>query len=212
MAETKRKLASQVGLPRLPRVGPSADLKALARWATDALRTLEDQGVVLTGVEDNGTLMPIRSVIDFIGASVTDDLQSDRTQIAIGGGAGAAPVNAQYLVLALNGTLTAERVFVAGAGLAGTDTGANGNFTLDVGIVSGSHLVANANDLDWTGVTLRKNSGANVGTRRRINFIEGANVSVTEADDSAGDEVDVTLAVSGTTIPSWSRLFLTMGA
>jgi hypothetical protein len=212
MAETKRKLASQVGLPRLPRIGPTADQKVLARWATDTLRTLEDQGVVLTGVQDNGTLMPIRSVIDFIGASVTDDLQNDRTQVSIGGGAGAAPVNAQYLVLALNGVLTAERVFVAGAGLSSTDGGANGNFTVNIGIVSGSHLVANADDIDWTGVTLRKNSGANVGTRRRINIIEGANISVTEADDAGGDEVDVTLAVSGTTIPSWRRLFLTMGA
>jgi hypothetical protein len=156
--------------------------------------------------------MPIRSVIDFLGAAVTDDQTNDRTQVSIGGGAGAAPVNAQYLVLALNGTLTAERVFVAGAGLASVDGGANGNFTVNIGIASGSHLVANADDIDWTGVTLRKNSGANVGTRRRINLIEGTNITITEADDAVGDEVDVTLAVSGTTIPSWRRVFLTMGA
>jgi len=212
MAETKRKLASQVGLPRLPRVVQLADPKALARWATDVLRTLEDQGVVLTGVQDAGTLMPIRSVIDFLGATVTDDQTNDRTQVSIGGGAGAAPINAQYLVLALNSTLTAERVFVAGDGLAGTDGGANGNFTLDIGIAAGSHLVANTNSIDWTGVTLRKNSGADVGTRRRINFIEGTNISITEADDAGSDEVDVTLAVSGMTATSWTRLFLTMGA
>lgn len=179
---------------------------------TDVLRTLEDQGVILTGVQDNGTLMPIRSVIDFIGASVTDDLTNDRTTISIGGGAGAAPVNATYLCVALNGVLTNERVFVAGAGLASVDGGANGNFTVNVGIVSGSHLVANADDIDWTGVTVRKNSGANVGTRRRLNFVEGLNVSITETDSSINDEVSVAVAVSGTTTPSWSRLFLTMGA
>lgn len=212
MAETKRKLASQIGLPRLPRVSSTADAKALSRWATDALRALEDQGVVLTGVQDNGTLMPIRSVIDFIGASVTDDLTNDRTTVAIGGGAGAAPVNATYICVSLNGTLTNERVFVAGAGLAAVDGGANGNFTVNVGIVAGSHLVANADDLDWTGVTVRKNSGANTGTRRRLNFIEGANITIAEVDDGGNDEVDVTLSVSGTTIPSWRRIMLTMGA
>lgn len=212
MAETKRKLASQVGLPRLPRVPQGSDQKAISRWITDVLRTLEDQGVILTGVQDNGTLMPIRSVIDFIGASVTDDLTNDRTTISIGGGAGAAPVNATYLCVSLNGVLTNERVLVAGAGLSSTDGGANGNFTINVGIVANSHLVANADDIDWTGVTLRKNSGADVGTRRRINLIEGTNISITEADDGGSDEVDVTLAVSGTTTPSWSRLFLTMGA
>jgi hypothetical protein len=46
-------------------------------------------------------------------------------------------------------------------------------------------------------VTIRKNSGSDVGTRRRINFIEGSNVTLTIADDSGSEEVDVTIASSG---------------
>jgi hypothetical protein len=46
-------------------------------------------------------------------------------------------------------------------------------------------------------VTVRKNSGADVGTRRRLNFIEGANIAITAADDGAGEEVDVTIAATG---------------
>jgi hypothetical protein len=47
-----------------------------------------------------------------------------------GGGGGGAPTNAQYLTLALNGSLSAERVLVVGTGLSLTDGGANGNATL----------------------------------------------------------------------------------
>jgi hypothetical protein len=47
-------------------------------------------------------------------------------------------------------------------------------------------------------VKVRKNSGAaDVGARRRINFIEGSNVTLTIADDPTDEEVDVTIASSG---------------
>lgn len=46
-------------------------------------------------------------------------------------------------------------------------------------------------------VTIRKNSGADVGTRSRINLIEGTNVTLTVVDDAGGDEVDVTIAATG---------------
>lgn len=45
-------------------------------------------------------------------------------------------------------------------------------------------------------VAVSKNSGATVGTRRRINFIEGSGATLTIADDSVNEEVDVTIAVS----------------
>lgn len=57
-------------------------------------------------------------------------------------------------------------------------------------------LADHASKID-SGVTVRKNSGADVGTRPRINLIEGANVTLTIADDGAGDEVDITIAASG---------------
>jgi hypothetical protein len=46
-------------------------------------------------------------------------------------------------------------------------------------------------------VAVSKNSLGTVGTRRRINFIEGSNVTLTIADDSGNEEVDVTIAASG---------------
>lgn len=46
------------------------------------------------------------------------------------GGGGGAPTNASYVVIALNGTLTAERVLTAGAGISITDGGAGGNVTI----------------------------------------------------------------------------------
>jgi hypothetical protein len=43
-------------------------------------------------------------------------------------------------------------------------------------------------------VAIRKNSGSTVGTRRAINFIEGNGITLTMADDSGNEEVDVTIA------------------
>ena len=46
--------------------------------------------------------------------------------------AGGAPTNAQYVTLAVDGTLTDERVLTAGDALDLTDGGAGSNVTLDV--------------------------------------------------------------------------------
>ena len=46
-------------------------------------------------------------------------------------------------------------------------------------------------------VTIRRNSGANVGTRPRINFIEGPNITLTVIDDGSDNEVDVTIEAVG---------------
>jgi hypothetical protein len=47
------------------------------------------------------------------------------------------------------------------------------------------------------GVAVRKNSTGVGFTRPRINLIEGTNVTLTVADDTTDDEVDVTVAASG---------------
>jgi hypothetical protein len=47
-------------------------------------------------------------------------------------------------------------------------------------------------------VKVRKNNGASdVGARRRLNLIEGSNVTLTVSDDPTNEEVDVTIASSG---------------
>jgi len=45
-------------------------------------------------------------------------------------------------------------------------------------------------------VGVRKNSTGSTFLRRRINLIEGSNVTLTVADDSGSEEVDVTIAAS----------------
>lgn len=45
-------------------------------------------------------------------------------------------------------------------------------------------------------IAVSKNSGAVVGTRRKLNLIEGANVTLTVADDAGGEKVDVTIAAA----------------
>ena len=47
-------------------------------------------------------------------------------------------------------------------------------------------------------IAVRKNStGDDVGTRRRLNLIEGNNITLTIADDSVGNELDVTITGAG---------------
>lgn len=45
-------------------------------------------------------------------------------------------------------------------------------------------------------IEVTKNSGAVVGTRKQLNFIEGSNVTLTIADDVGNDQVDITIAAS----------------
>jgi hypothetical protein len=47
-------------------------------------------------------------------------------------------------------------------------------------------------------IAVRKNTtGSDIGTRRRINFIEGSNISITVADNSTDDEINVTIDGDG---------------
>jgi hypothetical protein len=46
-------------------------------------------------------------------------------------------------------------------------------------------------------IVVRKNSGADVGTRGRLNLVEGSNVTLTVTDDAGDGEVDITIASTG---------------
>jgi len=79
-----------------------------------------------------------------------------------GGGSGGAPTDAEYVVLALNGTLTDERVLAPGAGISLSDAGAGGNITISntgVNTVSGTSPITSSGgttpaiSLDNTAVT-----------------------------------------------------------
>jgi hypothetical protein len=45
--------------------------------------------------------------------------------------------------------------------------------------------------------TIIEKAGNVIGVRRRLNFIEGSNVTLTIVDDSANDEIDITIASTG---------------
>lgn len=55
-------------------------------------------------------------------------------------------------------------------------------------------------------VAVRKNSTGSVFTRRRINLIEGANVTLTVADDGASEEVDITIAAPDPTVYAYRTI------
>ncbi len=197
MAIQTRRLASQLGQFRLPQRPNFKEQPEVQKWCEDLLRALEQQYTVMTGVQDNGTGVPIRSTIDFIGASITDDLQNDRTQVTYGGGGGAAPVNATYIVVSLNGSLTAERVLVAGDGLTSTDGGANGNFTLDVGAGTGLTVGASSVGITNTGVSAGSYGSATAIPVLTVNAQGQITVATTAATSSGGFNFGTTITQPG---------------
>jgi hypothetical protein len=75
--------------------------------------------------------------------------------------------------------MTAERVLTTGT-----------NNTVDVS-------VANQIRINWDGMQFRRNSGTLLTARRRVNVIEGPNISLTLNSDATDDENEVTVAVTG---------------
>ena len=75
-----------------------------------------------------------------------------------GGGGGGAPTGAQYLTLATDAGLSAERVLVPRDGLVATDAGANGNYTLDstysrdIVMIDDDFVAANTSSSDYFGL------------------------------------------------------------
>jgi hypothetical protein len=68
----------------------------------------------------------------------------------------------------------------------------------DTHVAGGSDEFADGDLLKATArVGIRKNSTGSVFSRRRLNFIEGTNVTLTVADDAGNEEVDITIAASG---------------
>jgi hypothetical protein len=97
-------------------------------------------------IYDEGVLIDAAATtIDFIGAGVTaSSAGPGAVDVTIPGGGGGAPVNAEYLVLSADATLTDERVFTAGTGIAVVDGGAGGNFTVSVDATL-AEILANGN-------------------------------------------------------------------
>jgi hypothetical protein len=73
-------------------------------------------------------------------------VRSGTTIVGSAGGGGGAPTSASYVVIGLNGSLSAERVLTAGTGLTLSDGGANGNATLAPDFGTGAGKVTEGND------------------------------------------------------------------
>ncbi len=107
-----------------------------------------------------------------------------------GGGSGLPdPVGTGIVVKTASGpTTTATRTLEAGQGIGlNNASGVGGNPTIFVN-----------NDTTTQRVSVRKNSGAEISAgKRRLNFIEGSNVTLTVTEDNTDNEIDVTIAASG---------------
>ncbi|MEM2567687.1 MAG: hypothetical protein QXH20_04350 [Candidatus Bathyarchaeia archaeon] len=97
-----------------------------------------------------------------------------------------------------------------GAIIAGQQIGASIKWALKALGAAGQVLKSNGADITWGSVVWEEitnkpsafphiiaKAGTDVGTRRRINFIEGANITITATDNATNDRVDVTIAATG---------------
>lgn len=82
-------------------------------------------------------------------------MASSRTQPAVSGGGAGAPTGAQYVTLATDGTLSAERVLTAGDGITLTDAGAGGAVTAAAAV----HVVPGRRTEYWWATGTKINSG-----------------------------------------------------
>jgi hypothetical protein len=103
----------------------------------------------------------------------------------------------------LSGSLALSQTSMNTARLLGRTTAGTG-VTEEISVGAPLTFSALTLDFDETAtlgnnarVMVRKNTGADVGARRRLNLIEGTNVTLTVADDAGSEEVDVTIAATG---------------
>lgn len=82
-------------------------------------------------------------------------------------------------------------------GVTGAHLTRAGAHTLTLTTTATTNVTLPASGTLITGVGIIKNSGAVVGTRAKVNFIEGSNITLTIADDAGNGEVDVTIAATG---------------
>jgi len=119
-----------------------------------------------------------------------------------GGGSGPGDADAEYLVLSATGSLNAERVFTAGAGIKTVDAGAGGAFTLSikdsiVATLTGSQFSGNVGVTGSIGSTTTITSPAFSGSLTHLldgtsYLVAGSNVTITSASNGS-----ITIASTG---------------
>jgi len=124
------------------------------------------------------------------------------------GGTGGAPTDAEYVVMALNGTLTNERKLTAGTGISISDGGAGGDVTIASTVTSPvTSLVAGSN------ITLNPVSGLgdvtiNAASAPVTSLVAGSNITLSPA--SGLGDVTITAATPTGLAPN-DASYLTLG-
>jgi hypothetical protein len=182
---------------------------ALDGYATSSYVNSQDN-IIKSSLD--GYALRTRQVNTGTGLSGGGDLTSNRTiSIATGyldgyalksnldGYATLAYVNNQDNIIrtALDGYVLQTRQINTGSGLSGGgNLTSNRTISLQQGLLDG---YARNSNLDGyiSGVIVRENSGSNIGTQPRLNFIEGSNISMTIANDPGNNEIDITINATG---------------
>ncbi len=179
-----------------------ADLSADVNLGFDQTVDLDNNARVSVDFNSSGTPIGIRRQIDFIeGANVTlivtDVPGSEKVEVMIaatgGVGSGVTDPGANGIMVrnAFNVSVAREIQGASPIDVAdGDGVGGDPSISFDQTV-----------DLDNNArVAVSKNSGATVGERRRINLIEGSGISITMTDDAGNEEIDITLATTGSGI------------
>jgi hypothetical protein len=163
---------------------PTAHAASHASGGTDAVTLAESQ--VTNLVSDLAAKAPAtRTISTTAPLTGGGDLSADRTLAVSAATTGAAGV----VTLAASGGTTASTVVQA------TDARLSDSRTPTAH--ASSHAAGGSDPITSATPVATKKAGTVAGTRRGINFIDGTNVTITVADDSANDAVNVTVAASG---------------
>jgi len=134
-------------------------------------------------------------------------VRGDWNGFLTGGGASGAPTDAEYVVMALNGTLTNERKLTAGARITINDGGAGGNVTIAADASPVTSLVAGTN------ITLSPVSGlgdvtVNAANSPVTSLVAGTNITLSPV--SGLGDVTITAATPTGLAPN-DASYLTLG-
>lgn len=116
-----------------------------------------------------------------------DTFTGDVTGTLNSSGATALTIASNSIALTTDTTGNYVQSITNGTGITGGDGGSEGAaLTLSV-----------INDSTTQKVEVAKNGAATTSTRKRLNFVEGANITLTITDDSGNNEADITIASTG---------------
>ena len=175
--------------------------------ADDHLQYLRTDGTrALTANWDVGNFnITLQDLIIGDGRYIGSDSDTDAIQIAAGG----EVTLSQTLILSdvVNAGVDTDKFLVLDA-TDNVDYRTGAEVLSDIGAAAAAHAASHQNGgadeisiaglsgqtADPQTVEVVKNSGAVVSTRPQLNFIEGANITLTIADDAGNDQADITIA------------------